>query len=109
VYRYVFVSLLKTSVFLNEVQIISSDDNSPLHLHLLDNSCKDSASDVDWSGEWTFFVDVGSEDCLLGSLETKSNVFIPSWIGLVFAHQQGLLVEVDISLLLERLLDLFRF
>lgn len=63
-YRYVFVSLLKTSVFLNKVQIISSDDNSPLHLHLLDNSCKDSASDVDWSGEWTFFVDVGSEDCL---------------------------------------------
>jgi len=43
--RHVTVSLFKTVVFLDVVQVITTDDNSPLHLHFLDNSSQNTTTD----------------------------------------------------------------
>lgn len=37
--RHVLVPLLKTVVLADVVQVVASDDNGPLHLHLGHHSC----------------------------------------------------------------------
>ncbi len=56
--RQVTVSLLKTVVFLDVVQIVSPDDNRSLHLHALDDPREDASSNAHVASERTLFVDV---------------------------------------------------
>lgn len=58
--RHVPVTLLKTAVFANVMQVIPPDHNRPLHLHLLDDASENAATDRYVSGEWAFLVNVGS-------------------------------------------------
>lgn len=58
--RHVPVSLLKTIVFSNVVEVITADHDGSLHLHLLDDSSKDATANGDVSSEGAFFVNVGA-------------------------------------------------
>ena len=52
------MSLLKTVVLFDVVEVVSSDDNGPLHLHALYNACQDSTTDTDIASEGTLLVNV---------------------------------------------------
>lgn len=58
------MSLLKSVVFTDIMEVISADNNGPLHLHLLDNSSKDTSSDRYVASEGALLVDVGTLDGL---------------------------------------------
>lgn len=71
----VSVPLFVSVVLWNVVKIISSDDNGSLHLGWDADTLKDSSSDWNVAGEWTFFINVGGFNGLFGSSESKSDVF----------------------------------
>jgi len=99
---HVGVSSLESTVLLDKVKVITSDDDGSLHLHLSDNSGEDSATDRDVASEGTLLVDVSALGGLTGSLETKTDVLDVSLLGL-----GALLGVVDNSgLLLVSFLDL---
>ncbi len=58
------MSLLETVVLLDVVQVVTADDNSPLHLHLLDNSGKNSTTNGDITSEGALLVNIGSLNSL---------------------------------------------
>ena len=60
-HRHVTMSLLKTVVFLDIVQVVTSDDNGPLHLHFLNNSSEDATTNGNITSEWALFVNVGAQ------------------------------------------------
>lgn len=62
--REILVSLLKTVVLLDVVEVVSSYDNCPLHLHALDNTSQDSTTDANIARERTLLVNVRSFYCL---------------------------------------------
>lgn len=97
------MTLLETIVLADEVQIVTTDYNSPLHLHLTDHSSQDSATNGDVSGEGAFFVDIGSGDGLLGGLETETDAVVQTQ-ALLLVHL--FTVQVNTVLLLERTLVL---
>lgn len=72
VYRHVFVSLFKTSVFFDEVQVVTTNDNCPLHFHLSDYSTQDTATNVYWTSERAFLVNV----CSVNSLRVYNQCII---------------------------------
>jgi len=63
-HRHVTMSLLKTVVFLDIVQVVTSDDNGPLHLHFLNNSSEDATTNGNITSEWALFVNVGALNSL---------------------------------------------
>lgn len=63
-HAHVSVPLLETVVFTDEVQIITTDDNSTMHLHFTHNTSQDTTTDGNVSREWAFLVDVSSGDGL---------------------------------------------
>jgi hypothetical protein len=63
-HAHVSVSLLETVVFLNKVQVVSSDDNGTLHLHFSHDTSQDTSTNCHHTGEWAFLVDVVAADCL---------------------------------------------
>lgn len=69
VYRHVLVTLLKSIVFPDVMEIVPADDNGPLHLHLCHHTRQDPTSDGDISSEGAFLVYVGALDGLFGRLE----------------------------------------
>jgi hypothetical protein len=83
-YGYVSVSLLVPVVLLDVVEVITSNDDGPVHLggdhdtsiSYIYNSqiLDDTASDGDGTSEWALLVNVGSLDGLLWGLETETNV-----------------------------------
>ena len=52
------MTLLKTVVLLDVVQVIPSNDDSPQHLHLGDDAGQDTASDGNITGEGALLVDI---------------------------------------------------
>ena len=64
-HRHIFMSLFKSVVFSDIVQIISSNNDGPLHLHFGHDSCQDTPSDAHVAGEWTFSVDIVAFLCLV--------------------------------------------
>lgn len=62
--RHVTMSLLKTVVLLDIVKVITADDDSPLHLHLLDNTSKNSTTNGNITSEWALLVNVGTLNSL---------------------------------------------
>jgi len=64
------VTFLKSVVLLDEMEVITSDDNGSLHLVGNNNTLEDFASDGDITGEGAFVVDVVAVNGGLGGLET---------------------------------------
>lgn len=61
------MSLFETVVLLDVVKIVTADDDGPLHLHLLNDSCENSSTNRNISSEGAFFVNVRA----LNSLYTE--------------------------------------
>ena len=102
--RQVAVSLLITVVLLHVVQVITTDDNGALHLGGDDGAGKDASTDGNASSEGALLVDVGAGDGLLGSLEAKTNVLVPT--GTLTLRDDTLVILEDSLLLLESTLSL---
>ena len=70
----VLVSLLETTVLLNVVKVVSSDDDCSLHLGGDDLSNQNSSSDGNISSKWALLVDIVSLDGSVRGLDSKTNV-----------------------------------
>lgn len=64
------VTLLESVVLLDEMEVITSDDDGSLHLVGDNNTLEDFASDGDVTGEGAFVIDVVAVNGGLGGLET---------------------------------------
>lgn len=60
----VAVTLLKTAVLLDVVQVVPPDDDGPLHLGLGDDSGQDTSTHGHITGEGALLVDVRASDGL---------------------------------------------
>lgn len=89
------------------MQIISSDDYRPLHLHLLDGSRQNPPADGNISGKRAFLIDVGPFDGLTGRLESQTDV-PHSPQGLRGLFGADFLGEENVGLFLKSLFHLFR-
>lgn len=56
----VLVALLVTAVLRDEMQVVATDHNRPLHLVLRDHAAEDATTDGDVGSEGAFLVDVRS-------------------------------------------------
>lgn len=72
--RDVGVALFETVVFGYIVEIVSSDNDGPLHLCRSNDAPQNSASNAHETSERALLVDVVSADGGLGGLETQANV-----------------------------------
>lgn len=95
----VLVTLLVTVVLRDVVEVLTSQDDGTVHLGRDDSSSEDLSTDRDKTNEGALLVNVGSLDGLLGGLETKTNILIPS-LGLLV--DLGLGVLEDVRLLKEK-------
>lgn len=102
VHGHILVALLKAVVLSDVVEVVSADDDGPLHLHLGHHTRQDAPSDRDVTGKRAFLVNVGALDGLLGRLETQTDVLVVPR-KLLFASlskQDSLLILKDGRLLL---------
>ena len=58
------MSLLKSVVLLDVMQVVSPAHNGPLHLHPGDDAGQDTSTDVNIAGEGTLLVNVGAGSSL---------------------------------------------
>lgn len=103
---HVTVAFLEPVILSDIMQIIPSYNDSPLHLHLLDNSCKNTSSDRNIASEWTFLVNVSSFQGLTRRFEPKTDIAAISHGLLSLGAQTFLPVKKDRGLLLKRTLGL---
>lgn len=61
---HVPVTLLKSVIFRQIVQVVATDDDGSLHLHLLDDTGQDATTNRHVAGEWALLVDIGAFDRL---------------------------------------------
>ena len=64
------MSLLESVVLLDIMQVISSQDDSSVHLVGENDTLEDSTSDGDIGGEWALVVNIVALDSISWSLET---------------------------------------
>ena len=64
------MSLLESVILLDEMEIISSEDNGSSHLVGKDDSLEESTSNGNLGGEWALMIDVLSFNGSLRSFET---------------------------------------
>lgn len=117
------MSLLVTTVLLDVVKVVTTDNDGSGHLVLEDDSSEDHSSDWHVSSPWALLVDVGSLDGLkikirqrnnfkfayiTWSLESESDLTNVTWGLLRSSEDTGLIVKVNRRLLQERPLGLFR-
>ena len=77
--RKVVMSLLESVIFLDVMEIISSQDDGSSHLGGKDDTFTDSSSDGNVRGEWAFLVNVSTLHGGSWGFETESNLFVISW------------------------------
>lgn len=70
--RHVLVPLFESLVFANVVQVVASDDNRSLHLHLLHDAFQDSSPDSHVACERALLVDVSAIDRLHTRVRTAA-------------------------------------
>ena len=58
------MSLLESVVLLDVVEVVSSNDDGPFHLHAFDDASQDSPTDAHIASERTLLVYVGTFNCL---------------------------------------------
>lgn len=102
--RDVGVTLFVTVVLGNVVKVITTNNDSTLHLSGGDNTGKDTTLDVDFTNEGTLLINVGTVLGFLGGLETVTNFLEPAAVTLL----EVLGVLEDTGLLLESLFSLFK-
>ena len=68
------MSFLISVVFGDVVQIVTSDNNGPLHLGGDDNALKDLSPNGNIASERTLLIDIFGLDGLLGSLEAETDI-----------------------------------
>jgi hypothetical protein len=105
---HVPVPLLESVVFLYIMQIITSDDNSSLHFHLLNHASQDPASNGHVARKRTFLVDVSSINRLSWCLESKSDWFVMTELRFSLLVGKYFTIQVDDLLLLKGTLSLIR-
>ena len=84
--RKVVMSLLESVIFLDIMEVISSQDDGVLHLGGEDDTLTDSSSNGDVRGEWAFLINVRSfhvvgrvsETYCKGWLTLKHYIYLPS-------------------------------
>ena len=74
----VLVTLLETTVLLDVVEVIPTNDNGALHLRGDDKPLQDLTTDGDVSGEGTLLVNVISLDGGVRGLDAKTDVLYPA-------------------------------
>jgi len=74
----VLVSLLVSVVFLDEVEVVSSDDDGSVHFGGHDSTGQNLTSDGDVSDEWALLVNVRTLDGGLRGLESQTDILDPS-------------------------------
>jgi len=99
------VSLLKTAVLGDVVQVVTADDQGAVHLGGHNHALENAAADGDVASEGALLVNVGSLDGLLRGLEAETNVAHPAALSL---SEDGLLVLEGVLLLVAGL-DLCHF
>jgi len=97
----VSVSLLVSVVFRDVVEVITTDNNSALHLGGNDDSLQDLASNGNVRSEGTLLVNIVRLNSLLGSFEAEPDVLVVSDTGTGLFCEQLFAVEEDVILLLE--------
>lgn len=105
-YTHIAMTLLKTIVFPNIMQIIPANNYSTLHFHLLYNTSQYTSSNRYIASEWTFLIDIGSLKSFARRLETEPDIAAISHGLPAFWAQTFLAVKKDRGLLLERALAL---
>jgi len=70
------MAFLEPVVFLNVVQIIPSDDDSPLHFGGLDDAFQNAASNMDIAGERALLIHIHTVDGGWRGLEAQTNSFV---------------------------------
>lgn len=96
------VSLFESTVFLDEMKVIPSDNDGTLHLLLSYDSGQNTSSDSNISSEWAFLVDVSTFSCFSWDFVTETD-----WSDVTGLFRGTLLVVVNNSgLLLESFLSL---
>ena len=71
---HILVAFFESVVFLDVVQVISTDNDSPVHLHLSDDTSEDATTDGHFTGEGALLVNVVSILGLIGDLESQTRV-----------------------------------
>lgn len=99
----VLVALLVSIVLGNVVKVVAANDNSSVHLSGDDGSSQDSSTDGNLASKGALLVDIVTINGLLGGLETKADILIPT---LSLLGDLGLGVLEDMGLLLESALRL---
>lgn len=97
------MALLVSVVLGDVVKVVATDNDSSVHLGGDDGTSQNSSTDRDLTDKGALLVDVGTLDGLLGGLETKTDILIPT-LGLL--GDLGLGVLEDMGLLLESTLRL---
>lgn len=97
------MTLLVTVVLGDVVEVVTADDDGTVHLGRDNSTGQDTATNGDATGEGALLVDVGTNDGLLGGLETETNLLVPTLGGLVDLRFGG---SEDVRLLLEGLFGL---
>ena len=93
------VPLLETLVLSDPVEVISPDDDGPLHLGGNDNTPHEAAPDGDGTSEWALAIDVFALFGGLWSLDAQTNVL--NIASLLLASGILLGSQADLWLLLE--------
>lgn len=71
------MALLITLIFLNVMEVVSSENNGAVHLGADNLSRQNASSDGHVSSEWALFINVFSLDCLLWGLESQTYLLVP--------------------------------
>lgn len=74
----VLVTLLETTVLLDVVKVITTDNNGALHLGGDDKTLEDLSTNGNISSEGALLVDVGSLDGSIGGLDAESDILNPT-------------------------------
>ncbi len=95
------MSLLKSLVLLNVVQIVSSDYDSVSHLGRHADALEDASTDAHVASEWALVVNVSSINGFFWSFEAETNSLVISESLISFLHHEVLCVHEDVVLSLE--------
>lgn len=83
------MTLFVTVVLRNVMQVLTTDNNSTVHLGANNGTTENTATDGDHTGERTFLVNICALDSLSGSLETETNVLVPTLVDLAGLGEFG--------------------
>ena len=71
------MTLFVTLVLFDVVQVVSTQDNSAMHLGAHNTTRQDTSSNGHISSEWALVIDIFPLNCLLWSSESKTYVLVP--------------------------------